>query len=109
MPQPIQSVRTIYILLLLGVLGQVTAIVAAILAYRHLAGSDGAQRNHYVYQIRTFWIGLLYLGIAVLLRSHLVGMLVFVAWLLWLVLRCTKGLRYARAGKDVPRHRSWLL
>src|SRR5260221_8069899 len=43
------------------------------------------------FQIRTFWIGLLYLAISIPLRMVFIGIPVLGWWLLWSLIRIIKG------------------
>jgi uncharacterized membrane protein len=67
-PQPVisnsQLAFAVYILYFVGYFTVVTAIVGVIIAHVQAGSSDPALNTHYRFQIRTFWIGLLYLGSA---------------------------------------------
>ena len=52
---------TVYILYLIGYLTGFTALVGVIIAHVKASSADEVLRSHYRFQIRTFWIGLLYL------------------------------------------------
>ncbi len=58
---------SVYILYLIGYLTGFTALVGVIIAHVKAPSSDEVLRSHYRFQIRTFWIGLLYLLVGWLL------------------------------------------
>jgi len=65
-------------------------------------------KTHYQFQIRTFWILLLYLVIASILCLILIGFLLFFLIAIWWIVRCVKGLKYLDQGAAYPDHRGWL-
>ena len=54
------TAKVIYILLIVGTIVGITGIIGLIMAYVMKDGSDDWIQSHYRFQIRTFWIGLLY-------------------------------------------------
>jgi len=82
----------VYILYLLGYLTGITALIGVIIAYLQAGSSDSAIKSHYTFQIKTFWIGLLYLFGGVLLLHLAVGALILLWWIVWSLERNTKGL-----------------
>lgn len=98
----------IYILYLASLVFGITALIGLVLAYVNSDGAPGWLESHYRFQIRTFWIGLLYVA------ATLAAMFVFIGWLfvplfyLWLILRCAKGLRAVSRGEPHPDPASWL-
>ena len=98
-----QVTMVVYALQALGFLtGGVTAIVAIIVNYvkrEDVAGS--IYQSHFDWQIRTFWWGLLWGVIGMLLIIVVVGFAVlFVAWV-WTVYRVVKGWLKLTEGKPV--------
>lgn len=65
-------------------------------------------RSHYRFQIRTFWIGLLYSIVAFLLALAAIGVVFFVLIAIWLIVRCAKGLKYLGRGEPYPNATTWL-
>ena len=109
------SAKAVYVLYLAGlVTGGVSSIVGVVVAYIQGNNLDSTQvqeweRSHYQYQIRTFWIGLLYMIVGSILLFVLVGFLVWLFWLIWLVVRCVKGLQFAAEQKPIPNPTGWWL
>ncbi|HTK34832.1 MAG TPA: hypothetical protein VL358_06025 [Caulobacteraceae bacterium] len=107
-----------YVLDLLGL-----GLFGLILAYVKKGGAGEIARSHYVFQIRTLWIGLAWAGlggvvflIGVVLAIVLIGFaFIPVAhgiWALagiWFIVRCVVGLIYALRGQPYPRPRAWLI
>lgn len=88
-----QMARIIYALLLIGlVTGGITAVVGMVLAHLYAGDSDWPYREHFRFQYRTFWIGLLYYVIAGITTLALIGWLLLVIIALWWVARCVRGL-----------------
>jgi uncharacterized membrane protein len=88
-----QITMVVYILQALGFLtGGVTAIVAIVINYIKREDVAGTlYQNHFDWQIRTFWWGLLWGVIGTALIIVVVGFAVlFVAWI-WTIYRVIKG------------------
>ena len=99
----------VYALFLAGIVsGGLTALIGVVIAYVYRGEGPAWLDEHYHFLIRTFWIGVVYFGVSGLLTLVLIG---FVTWLLaviWLVIRCVKGLKrlqQQRAPDDVA---TWL-
>ncbi|WP_231924186.1 DUF4870 family protein [Gallibacterium genomosp. 1] len=70
------------------------SIVAIVIAYVFRDDVRGTYlESHFNYQIRTFWIGLLYAIICTVLCLVMVGYILFIGWAIWLLVRSIKGLR----------------
>ena len=99
----------VYILYLAGFLtGGITNLVGLVLAY--VNGDDQPEwlQTHYRYQIRTFWIGVLYSVISTILIIILIGKVMLIAVAIWLVIRCAKGIKWLDAKRPVPNPTTWL-
>lgn len=95
----------------------VAAIPAAILAYMNRETAPGWMAGHYVYQIRTFWAGVL-ISIAaistlfwergiVALAFGVFFNLVLLLGVAWFVLRAATGLMRLRRGQAIADPRGW--
>jgi uncharacterized membrane protein len=102
------NVSLVYYLYLSSIVLGVTAIVGLIIAYINRAGDADWLDSHYTYQIRTFWIGLLYAAIGLVLTFAVIGLLVLLFVLIWWVVRCVKGLKWAGSRAPVPQPDTWL-
>lgn len=104
------NAKLIYILYLVSLLVGITSIIGLVMAYLNRGDARGTwAESHYTYQIRTFWIGLLYGFISVLLMFVLIGFLLILGVAIWWIVRCVKGLQWASAGQPVPDPQSWII
>lgn len=116
----------VYGLYLLGVVtGGVSTVVGVIVAYVQKKGAGERACSHYVFQIRTFWLAILWslaLGALMLVTVPLAfitfGLLSWLAvwpWTIgglicvWFVVRCVVGLGYIAREEAYPRPRAWLI
>jgi uncharacterized membrane protein len=105
--QELASLRTIamvvYALQALSFFFGVTALVAVIINYVKREDAAGTvYANHFEWQIRTFWWGLLWivLGCILILALGLGFVVLFVAWV-WAIYRVVKGWLKLTEGKPV--------
>ncbi len=106
---PAKSVTLIYILYLVGIVVPVVPIVAVVLAYMYRSDMTGWLESHNTYQIRTFWIGILYLFISSVLVFIFIGFLLYVAVVIWLVIRCVKGLQAVGRNEPIADPKTWMV
>jgi uncharacterized membrane protein len=92
----------VYILQALSFLWGLTAVVGVIVNYVKREDARGTvYESHFEWQIRTFWWGLLWAVIGIVLAIALVGFAVmFVAWI-WTIYRVVKGWLKLTEGKPV--------
>ena len=107
-PQEAVTTNTIYILYLVGIVVPLTPIVGLIMAYVNHGESASWMQSHYRFQIRTFWIGMLYGLIGVLTAIIVVGVFWLCFVLVWWVVRCVKGMQALSAGLPYEHPASWL-
>jgi uncharacterized membrane protein len=86
----------IYILYLAGLVIGVTGLV-------------GFVESHYTFLIRTFWIGLLYALISVVLMMVAIGVVLMFAVAVWFIARCILGLQALQRGEPIKNPESWFL
>ncbi len=99
-----------YALLIAGVVsGGATCVIAAILAYVSRKDAPEWLASHYEFQIRTFWLGLLFAAISGLLTAIGIGFVLLVATGLWVVVRSIIGLSNLLKNKPYPTPKSWML
>jgi uncharacterized membrane protein len=99
----------IYVLYLAGLLVGITAVVGVVMAYIARDRAEGWVVSHYEFQIRTFWLTLLYTAIGVVLSFVLIGIPVLMATLVWFIIRNVKGLIRASQDEPIPDPKSWLI
>ena len=78
------------------------------LAYLFRGGATGWLSSHYTYLIRTFWLGLLYGMISILAMIILIGWLMWIAILVWLVVRCVKSMQKLSRREAMPDPQTWM-
>ncbi len=103
------TVKAIYVLYIVGwVIPFIAQIVGVILAYINREDAPAWLQTHYQLQIRTFWIGLLFGVISLVTTLIFIGWLLMLLTLIWMTIRCAKGLKliYEAAPYDNPE--SWL-
>jgi uncharacterized membrane protein len=102
-------VVTVYILYLFGFLTAITALVGVIIAYLQQNNTDPVCQSHFRFQVRTFWIGLVYLVVGLLTIHIVIGAFVLLWWLIWTLMRCVKGLLALNTGEPIRNPNSWCL
>lgn len=101
-----QMAMAVYILYLIPI--GLTHIIGLVLAYVSRETAADWLKSHYTFQIRTFWIGLLYFLVALLMCVILIGFALLPLVGVWLILRCAIGLTYWSRGQPYPRPQTWL-
>lgn len=106
---PEKTVSMIYILYLVGLLiPAIPFIVGVVLAYMYRRDMTGWLESHNTFQIRTFWMALLFALVSLLLTFVFIGWLLYVAVVVWLIVRCVKGLQAASRREPVPDPQTWM-
>lgn len=93
----------VYLLQALSFLWGITAVVGVIVNYVKRDDARGTVfESHFDWQIRTFWWGLLWgvLGVLLILALGLGFLVMFVAWI-WAIYRVVKGWLKLTEGKPV--------
>ena len=101
------TAKIIYILYLVGIVFGITALIGVVMAYVNKEDAPGWVKSHYQFQIRTFWIGMLLLVLGAVLAFVLIGYLVFLFWIIWVVIRCVKGMKFLDQGRAHPSPLNW--
>ena len=97
----------IYVLYLLP-LG-ITHIVGLVMAYIARGSAPPWLRSHYTFQIRTFWIGLLYAVVTGMLCFIFIGFLLVPVVVIWFVVRCAAGLVRLSERRPYANPQSWTI
>jgi len=104
----ISTAKVIYFLLLVSTIVGITGLIALIMAYVLKDDSDDWLQTHYRFQIRTYWIGLLYFVIGMITLSINIGLFILIFTFVWMIVRCTKGLKQLEREQPVNNLESWL-
>lgn len=104
-----KTANLVYILYLVGLIVPIVPIVGVVLAYMNRDAAPDWLRSHFVFQIRTFWIALVYSLIALVLMLLLIGWLVFIAIVVWLVVRCVKGMQALARREAIRDPQTWMV
>ncbi|MEC8868402.1 MAG: hypothetical protein VYC86_06245 [Pseudomonadota bacterium] len=90
-------------------LGVATAVFGLYLAYTQRSAGDALVASHCRFLIRTFWFGVLYVGLSGLLVGLLPGGIYLLAFpALWWFIRCVKGLMDIVSHEPVQNEETWL-
>lgn len=87
----------VYYLYLAGIFLPFTGLIGLIMAYVN-KGKDPVIDSYYSHQIRTFWWGLLWMVIGGITAVFVIGYLILIGWMVWLIMRCVKGIQAFNAG-----------
>jgi len=103
-----KDANLVYILYLVALIVGITSLVGLIMAYINRGEAPDWVRTHYRYQIRTFWIGLLYGMIGVVSTLILIGFLILLFVAVWWIVRCVKGMKALERGEPVADPATWM-
>jgi uncharacterized membrane protein len=104
----VMTARIIYFLLLASTIIGITGLIAVIMAYVVREDSPEWLQTHYRFQIRTFWIGLLYTITGLFTLAINIGALILLFTFIWLVVRAAKGLKHLENQQPIQNPDSWM-
>jgi len=104
-----QHALIVYILYFAAYFTGITSLIGVIIAHVQIDTADELLRTHYRCQIRTFWIGLLYLVVGTILTVVIVGILVLLWWFIWSLVRSVKGVLALNENRPIANPGSWML
>lgn len=87
--------KWVYYLYLAGLVLGITGVVGVVMAYleRKDESTPDWLKTHYTYQIKTFWIGAIFMVVGGLLALVVIGYFVLLVWVVWLIIRALKGMK----------------
>lgn len=112
-----------YVLYLAGLANGLTLLIGLFIAYANRGTASLKMQSHYTFLIRTFWVGLAWMGIAaglvlfgIPLSLVLIGIPMMIAggvifslgWV-WLLARTLVGGYYLLKDEAYPRPQSWII
>ncbi|XKH60933.1 hypothetical protein LG290_03950 [Halomonas sediminis] len=99
-----------YALQLAGIAtGGLTSLLGVVIAYVYRGDGPSWLDDHYRYQIRTFWLSLLYFSVSALLTLILIGFVTWMIAVVWLVIRCVKGIKGLQRRQAPTNVTTWWL
>jgi uncharacterized membrane protein len=98
----------VYVLYGVGYFTGISALMGLIIAYVKVDDTDPVMQSHFRFQIRTFWIGLLYLAIGLPLSLVLIGLPIVAWWFIWSLIRIVKGGLLSIEHRPIANPKSWL-
>ena len=103
------TAKAVYILYVVGwIIPIIAPIVGVIFAYIHRDDAQAWLQTHYQFQIRTFWIGLLYAFLSLLTAIIIVGLIFGAFTFIWWIVRSVKGLKLLSQGVAHESPATWL-
>jgi len=102
------SAKIVYLLFMASLLNGITAVIGVIIAYVYRDEGPDWLRSHFQFQIRTFWIGALYMLLGFISVPILIGFLVLLFCAVWLLIRCIKGFKTLEQRVEHPAVESWM-
>ncbi|MFG6136544.1 MULTISPECIES: DUF4870 family protein [unclassified Halomonas] len=99
----------VYALYLASFVVGFTGIIGVVIAYIYRGKGPSWLDEHYRYQIRTFWIGLVYALVASLLTLVVIGFPLLIALAVWMIIRCVKGFKGLQEKRAPDNVDTWLI
>lgn len=100
-------VLAVYILYGAGFITGLAFIVGVVIAHLKRDEAPPWLRTHFTFQIRTFWISLLWGVVGVLTAWLLVGFLVLAWGFVFVLVRTVKGFLRLNDGRPIEQPESW--
>ena len=85
-----------------------TSIIGVVMAYVNRPDAPEWVATHYRFQIRTFWIGLLYALVSLVTAFVIIGIFFGIFTFVWWIVRCAKGLKSLSEGVPYEKPATWL-
>lgn len=101
--------RAVYILYLVSLVSGITALVGMVMAHVYHGRSNELWSEHFRYQYRTFWIGLLYGLISMALVPIGLGVVLLLGVLIWFLVRTVRGLVASLNNEPLTNVDSWFI
>ncbi len=104
-----KNIKLINILYLVNMIVPFCGLVGVVMAYINKDEAPEWLQSHYQFAIRTFWIGILYGIISIILTFVVIGVLLLLGLLVWIIVRCVKAMNLIDQGQPHPNPTSWWL
>lgn len=99
----------VYVLYLINLVVPFVGIVGVIIAYVNKDKAPPGPRSHFIFQIYTFWLGLLYSIIVALLCFVIIGWFLIPLLYAWAIARNVVGIKRAQENQPINNPRDWIL
>ena len=103
------NLQVVYILYIASMFLPFLILVGIVIAYVNRGKAGGWVDTHYTWLIRTFWIGLLFVFVSIILAVVAVGLLLMVVMPIWVIVRCVVGLQATNREEPIKNPESWLI
>ncbi|AZG72792.1 DUF4870 family protein [Shewanella livingstonensis] len=107
-PATKDQAKIVYLLYMVGLLFGITGIIGVVMAYINKGDAPEWLKTHYQFQIRTFWIGAIYIFLGSILSLVIIGWFVLLFWAVWLIIRSLKGMKALELEKPIENPTGWL-
>jgi uncharacterized membrane protein len=98
----------VYIMYFLGYVTGITTIIGVMIAYLQNRPASSELKSHFTFQVRTFWIGLIFLVAGGILLQIGIGVLVLLWWFVWSLMRNVKGILALNRNEPIANPKSWM-
>ncbi len=98
----------VYALYLASFIVGITLLAGVVVAYIYRNDADDWLSSHYRFQIRTFWMFVLFSFVGALLAMVFVGWFILVFAAVWLIVRCVIGIKRLGERQPIADPASWL-
>lgn len=102
------SPMVVHVLYIVALFTGVPMLIGVIVAYVARGEADEVNATHFQFQIRTFWIGILYAVVGILTAAVGIGVLICLFAWVWVLVRSIKALGFANRGEPIPNPTTWL-
>lgn len=103
-----QMAMIVYIAYLAAFAFPPLSLAGVVLAYVNRDTAPEWLKSHYTFQIRTFWLALLYWVVSLVLCVVLIGIPLLLATMAWFIIRCALGLSRLMRREPYPTPESWI-
>jgi uncharacterized membrane protein len=98
----------VYVLYFFGYFTGITMLIGVVIAHLQAPSTESAMKSHYIFQIRTFWIGFLYLLVGAALLFQIIGGFILLWAFAWSLIRNIKGILALNRNEPIANPESWL-
>ncbi len=103
----VKMTKTIYVLYLIGFIFPICTIIGVVFAYIYQDDAKDFLKSHFQYQIRGFWMYVLYYVISLVLCLVIIGWFLLLLTALWWIIRNAKGLRSVMKAQPITNPSAW--